>query len=279
MAKDKINGSSKFLKKKFLRILKPYYIAVILSMILYMIIGQEITIQNIGTYMLALQGITYANQVDGLGHLWFISLILLCYVITLLLNKYRKTMSEDKPLVFYLKFFVSLIALQFIVNLSGLRAYYGAWIGAYVIGYMLASRYKMNIPNTVGNSVIGLTLALLPIRLYFRYVSGIKTAVMNNFFNKYYVPWTHVLLGICIFVILYRLFSRMYKNRESNNKIMKIISDRSYEIYLTHQVFILGPASLLFVTPYLFINLIISTVSIAFATWLVYFIDNKLKRK
>lgn len=275
MSKNKISSPLKFLKKRFFRVLKPYYIVVVLSIILYMIIGQEITILNVGTYMVALQGVTYTNTIDGLGHLWFVSLILLCYVITLLLNKYRNSMSEDKPLLFYVKLFTLLIVLQFIVNISSLRTYYGAWIGAYMIGYMLASRYKMNIPNNVGNCIIGLTLVLLPIRLYFRYVAGIKTAVMNNFFNKYYIPWTHVLLGICIFVILYRLFSSIYKNREMN-KMIKIISDRSYEIYLTHQIFILGPASLLFITPYLFVNLIIIAASIIFATWLVHFITNKL---
>lgn len=279
MAKSKITNNSKFIKKRFVRILKPYYVALILSIVLYMCIGKEITLSNISTYLFAIQGITYTNTIEGLGHLWFVSLILLCYIITLLLDRYRDIMSSDKGFMFYLKLIVSLILLQIIINFSGLKIYYGAWIGAYIIGYVLASRYKMDIPNSVGNTIIGLTLILIPIRLYFRYVSGIKSPVMNQFFNRYYVPWTHVLLGICIFVVLYRLFSAVYKNRETNSKIINIISNRSYEIYLTHQIFILGPASLLFATSHLTVNLVLIAVSIAFATWLVYFIDSKIKRK
>ena len=132
------------------------------------------------TYLLCLQGLTYKNIIPGLEHLWFISIILVCYILVLVLNCLRKKLIEDRNKVFYAKLVVALVIIQIVVNESMLPIAFGARIGAFVIGYFIACKFKYSSPKKMVNVFSALTLTTLGIRLYFTYVSPIANLYLNK---------------------------------------------------------------------------------------------------
>lgn len=276
MAKDHINSPSIFLKKRLNKILIPYYILLFITIFIYNIFNIEISLNNTLTYIFCLQGITYNNIIPGLEHLWFISIIIICYILTLILNTQRERMIKNKSS--YITVICFLFLVQVLINISSLPTAFGARIGAFIIGYFVACRYQYSISSKLFKNISIITVTTLLIRLYFTYISPIESIKLNNVFNNYFVNWQHTLLGYFIFIAIYYNFSL---NCNSNNTIFKLlntISKYSYEIYLVHQIFIIGPISILFLTKYLTLNLTIIFVLITLLAILINKISVYLKK-
>lgn len=278
MAKNYIEKPNVFLKKRLIKILIPYYILLFITVGVYVLVGIEIDINMIVTYVLCLQGLTYKNIIPGLEHLWFISIILVCYVLTLGLNHLRKKLIEDKNKTFYIKLFAVLMIVQIVVSNSILPIAFGARIGAFIIGYFIACKFKYSSPKKMVNIFSILTLVTLCIRLYFTYISPITNLYLNKLFSEYFVNWQHTLLGCGIFIILYDILSKRETRKSLINKSMDIISKYSYEIYLTHQIFILGPLSVLFLSRYVSLNIILISILILIFSVLLYRISEYINK-
>lgn len=224
-----------------------------ITLISYSILGIKISSNSLLTYILCLQGITYANIIPGLEHLWFISIIILCYVLTLILNIVREKAINNK--LFYLITFIFLLITQIVINYSSLPTAFGARIGAFILGYFIACKSQYSISKKLFINTAILTFVTLLVRLYFTYITSINSINLNNLFNQYFVNWQHTLLGMCIFISLYYIFNTRLNTKDF--KLLDIISKYSYEIYLTHQIFILGPLSVLFLSKCMIFNLLI----------------------
>lgn len=93
----KIDNVKRWLGKKAVRILTPYYIFILILFLIYEITGSaEISMFQWIFCLLNLQGLNYTywgfetyGAVAGCGHLWFLTTIMLCYLITPLLDKFR----------------------------------------------------------------------------------------------------------------------------------------------------------------------------------------------
>lgn len=84
------NSVLNFYKKRFVKILKPYYITVVFAIVIEIILlhGDFDYVHGIATLLLR-------SSFSGAGHLWFIPVILMCYVITPLLNAVRDRDSQS----------------------------------------------------------------------------------------------------------------------------------------------------------------------------------------
>lgn len=275
MAKDYIGSPFIFLKKRLVKILMPYYILLIITFIIYNILGIKINSGSILTYILCLQGITYANIIPGLEHLWFISIIIICYVLTLILNTIREKAINNKFV--YIITFIFLLVTQIIINYTSLPTAFGARIGAFILGYFIACKSQYSISEKLFKNIGILTMVTLLVRLYFTYIKSIDSININNLFNNYFVNWQHTLLGMCIFVSLYYIFSSNKNLNNTNFKLLDIISKYSYEIYLVHQIFILGPLSILFLSKCLIFNLLVIFILIILFSILINKISINLK--
>lgn len=147
MAKDYIDSPIIFLKKRLTKILIPYYILLLITLIVYSILGIKINLNSILTYVFCLQGITYANIIPGLEHLWFISIIVVCYLLTLILNILRENIIKNKSTFIII---CSLFLTQILINFSSLPTAFGARIGAFILGYFIACRYEPPITKVTG---------------------------------------------------------------------------------------------------------------------------------
>lgn len=83
-----IPSTGKWLKRNCLKIAKPYwlFLAVIIPLIMLLDANRLSAVKVIATFI-GVQGFFPDFIIEGIGHLWFISYILLCYLLTPLLKK------------------------------------------------------------------------------------------------------------------------------------------------------------------------------------------------
>lgn len=223
-----------FYHNRIKKILVPYYIVFIPYGIL-----QFLFARNVFSLRLFLRGLIAGNAVlKGGGHLWFVPLILLCYVGTPLLEAYRNKYVNCR--ISYLKFVFSAIFIASLFFYFFCSFFNPAWVSCYIMGYALGINEKRNFVNK--KHVLALTgcLAVIcnSIQIYCSYIAQIRFPLYSTFCD-----YSHALLGAFLFLLMKILFDKV-----SLGKI-KIILDTtdkySYESYLVHQFVILGPFSLL----------------------------------
>lgn len=276
MANSKIESTGKFLSKKLKRILVPYYIFLIVMIFIYNLNGIITTKKSILVYFLGLQGFKYKYQfiLPGIEHLWFISIILVCYLISLVLDKFRLDIDKYTEYKFYNNMILIFIFIQiFILFSMDYEVSFGAWICVFILGYLISYRYKFNIPIKFVISIGIISAITIPIRIFYQYINPIENEALSWIFNQLYIPWTHMILGTLIFSILYIIFMKIYENRNIN-KYIKLVDNYSYEIYITHQIFILGPFSLLYLTDKMIINIPLIIILILLSSLILNKVSN-----
>lgn len=215
-SKKKIKTFS-FLFKNLLKILLDY------SIFLFLFFLFLYPKQSIYNYFLSYIGY---NKIDGLGHLWYIPIIIICYLITPIIYKIKKYG------VINLGILIVLLEILFII----LRFNSGIYIICYIIGYFLGEIEKYLFNREYIVKLLILTFFINILKIYYFYLEVNRT---NIFYRL-----GHILLGITIFIIILNIF----KNKKISKNLEKIlnISDKySYNIYLSHHIYILGPYSLL----------------------------------
>lgn len=177
------------------------------------------------------------SGIPGLGHWCFISTILLCYLITPILCKYLKAKTD------FLKFMITLCIIEMFLHF--IPYFNAAWINCYCIGF-----YYGKIKNEIQDDngfivrVAFKTIILNVTKIALKYVLAIQPYGIFSFLIIRFYCYTHVLLGFSLFLILKNVLS-MIQPCSFVNYIAKSTDRFSYDIYLVHQIFILGPCSVL----------------------------------
>ena len=189
------------------------------------------------------------DRLVGIEHLWFVQTILICYLLLpllLLLKNEIFVMTRAKALLSIIFVFLMLQFVGFTFN-----GYYMSAnnISCFAMGIVLAGilqKYNSLFKPTIIFAVLAVLTNI--IRIYCIYIRGINDNLIINLFVKY----AHGFLGIALFLILYRAL----KNIKSN--VVLRFSDRySYHIYLIHQIFILGPFSLMCISEFTAVSILI----------------------
>ena len=251
----KIEEPVKFYKKQFIKILQPFWVLFIIILLIDVIFGfplipSKLFLGNI----LGLGAFTGTHSV--LSHTWFVTYILLCYLITPVLSRFIDVTDKKEFDIF--KMIVSLFIIAFIFNFFGIVNFNMFWIVNYILGYIFSKYYIKNKIDykKLLDLLIMILIIFLPIRIYIEF----NLLNSSNFLILKFCDGYHVLLGSSIFVILYRIFSN-YDLKEKTKKILDFFDKYSYFIYLVHQIFILNKYSCLFITDYLIVNVIIIILS------------------
>jgi len=259
--------------KRFKRILKPYYIYLIIIIPVFLIFnGNNISSVQIIYYLLILQGVS--GSISGLGHLWYITLIDICYLITPIIFKYNISRKENSKLKFYFLMVGQFIILQLIFLKLGSNL--GPWVATYMFGFYLAWRYNYKTTKRIKYLFAGVTIMLLPIIIYFQYFysSKVITPIIRMIYLLF--PWYHALLGCTIFIILFDMLSKYGKlrNKMFFTRSIYLIDKYSYEMYITHSVYILGTFSMLKITKYGILNILIISLMIGLSSLILKRLSN-----
>lgn len=231
-SKKDILKPTQWLGKRLKRILIPFYIYLIVFFLYKVIVGQfEISVFLI--YLFNLQGVL--GKTEGIGHLWFITTIMFCYLITPLLDKYKDRFinnTKTQRTLIILALVVIWIMITYLTNVTiGTNVGYLVF---FAICYLLSLVANINIRNKNFLFLAVIAFFAQVVRLLFKItMDGTLTYTVIIF------GISNGLLGIFLFVLLYKP-----KNIYNNQSVLKVINyfdNISYEMYITHYAFIVGP--------------------------------------
>lgn len=221
-------------KRRFYRIYIPFIQVVFLYILVYLLCATKtLALSRIFSYVVASHW--FNGWIPGIEHLWFITAILMCYMTTPVLQSLK---SIHIPVLFLI-FGFSLYEL-FVVKYD-IKVFIPLFI--YAFGFFYAS-----FKGWWKYGIISLLCALSVFLLWQLTWEDILDhgSLMNQVFHTY--------CGITISVILVELFSNVLKVGVLN-RFVSFFDKHSYEIYLVHHPFIIGPFSLIGLTPFVILNI------------------------
>lgn len=274
-----ISNKLLWLENRAKRILLPYWIALAVLLLSKWIFGIRTSWNTVTLYALNMQGIdrvfTYCkySSLSGFGHTWFVTIIMICYFITLLLksvNEVERVLSKNKK-----RTLVTVGAIQIAL------AFFGVQIG-YIICFLIGYFWPNHTWDLNAKMYKKLSVAVL-----FSIILRLVTHVLWDntiFYNLVIARWTFVVLAIWIIVTITKICDNSKKLKEiATTKTWTFLDQISYELYLSHYVFMKGTfATANFLKTNWGIGLsmiILSFISACILLYITEFIINHGKRK
>lgn len=243
-----------FYKKRFVKLYLPYFVLLVVVVGIYAIFHlAPVSFKQIVFYVLNLQW--FATPIEGLNHLWFLTVLMVAYVLT----PWIKTLLKKNPVVFWLVFGCCCLA-EFVF----IKKFYSffAWLALYVSGILYGNYHSKIVANIV---LVASSIALVSLGLFF------EPSKLTNFDDRYYSIWLHCILGLFIFVFLFRFLPLLISERKKHG-LLKHFDKISYEVYLIHHPLILGPLSLMFVTKVAWLNIVLMLLVVYLLSRVLYYI-------
>lgn len=257
-----------WLKRQFVKILIPYWICLTITLIGYFFVAPELLNLKsvIGAYLTL-------RTIKGISHLWFISYILFCYLITPYLSYLRDYLSKYS-IISEIIIIIGIFGIYSISSVMMGAHFRSGSICCYMSGYFIAALQKRTKKDIIRT---GLYVSIIPCLLlnavycYFRYCLPSK---MPHSMMIHLTDYSHLCLGLVV-TLFFMVFIRDIKN----NRILQFSDNNSYEIYLVHQIFILSPFTLLGITEFPMFNVVITVIAIIFFGVLLHVTTNKFKAR
>ncbi len=225
----------KWLLSRFVKLMIPIYI--FLAFIFTMqIINNVFELKYLIIYVFNLQ--RFFGYSLWLEHLWFMTVIWICYLITPLLYQHR---DKLKP-VFILFYWILCCIISYLdINIGQIMFY----IGAYLIGYVYRN---IDIKEANVLVIIAEICGIFSIRLLGLYFFD-NTILYNNII----VAISHSLLAVLLYLFICKITKTIKVIKYE--KLIEHFDGLSFYIYLVHCVFISGPIRLMNITNSIFINI------------------------
>ena len=258
----KIDIYSKWLFNRFKRIMVPIYIFISFFIFATAFITEIFHYKYFLIYLFDLQ--YFLGSVKNAGHLWFCSVIVICYLLLPLMNKYKKTLISN--------FYPISILIITISCLVGLVSKSYGLLGFYLLTFYIGYFFKNSINIVKVKSFIPIILII--IGLIFRIIG--KFLFDNTLlYGTTITALTHIMMTIGIFIFIYKLFC----NFKASNVVKKMINyfdELSYFIYIVHYMFIVGPISVMNITNNFLINLAIFIIITIMSAYVLKICTNML---
>lgn len=274
-----IDDRKEWMIKQTKKIVKPYYLSLLILIPLVMLLNKEcLNVFNITSAILCIQG--FGQQIAGCGQHWFITYILLCYLFTaLVLNRMKLSLLKGGK--FWLLFVLAMFVLQLItIPLAILIKFKAAWIMTFVVGYCYKVRF-VDTPNIIEKKVwesIVVVCALLGVVI--RYF--LETQELNGMYkdlSDMTIQYIKLVWACAIFVIINKLIPQNSWGKVSDSLKQKLVvfAGCTYEIYLVHEFFVHAPYTSLFGDIAIIYKVVLALASIAIATSLLCLLERILK--
>gem|GEM_PF-7124162 len=211
--------SSRFIKGRIIKIGSSLYPFLIIVISLFIFFDVKFSWINVG---LNFAFLGFCGKLPGLGHLWFITVIMLCYTEMVIFIKL-------KPKIHFFSW-IFLLTMIFLMSLSALfQNPIGVFIHMGFFGFLFlnANRFYEKVQNIIWWQ------AMLIVVFIVSYIY----AIMNGLSEKNHVCYL-LLTEFSGFLILALLIRYLPKNL---NKRVEFLSDISLEIYLIHHFILAGP--------------------------------------
>ena len=236
--KKEITNSLKWIWKKLIRILLPYYLLIAVLFSLYELTKMaEVSLFQWIFCFFNLQGLNYSywkfeayGAVDGTGPLWFLTTMMFAYFLTPLFNKFRNVSFKKRYVVLLV---LSTLTLQLFAMYIGLQLNY---LIVYAIGYFTGAKGVRKDKKYYLIITIGM-LILTALRFYFRsVVDG------SNFYDRYYAHLSANAIAIWIFYTVFYFETKYPKIYAlAQKRWILFLETISFYVYLVHYLFLCTP--------------------------------------
>lgn len=250
-----IDDWPKWYVKRIKRVYIPFIVMVMIFLPLYYTFDSGATfscVQFIG-YISDTQWFVGGGK--SLEHLWFVTAIFLCYMITPILQGIRRV----APIMLILCFGYGLFEILFIRY--ELKLFEPLFI--YAIGYLYVNvgEKEKKIFSLTLLAITTMTIALVNWRFILDYDS-----IQNIMF--------HIFVGISF--PLFFLYVAENIHRPRAYRVVTLIDKFSYQIYLLHHPLIIGSLSMMTLTSYIGCNIAIILIITIALSFLLNVISNKI---
>lgn len=246
----KIIGNTKeWLLKRGKKILIPFYIFMIFLFVVRFILYGTLEWKSYAIYAFNIQG--FVAGVTGAGHLWFLTLIMLCYLVTPILDKMKPRVQMmpniQRSVMILLAMGIHLIIVYYISGVVGLYYFYLlAYAVVYYYGYFRNLEFSKK-------QIVALTLFMC-IAVATRVIS--KSMIDESIlYDNVLVGYTQAVLGAWILVMCLNMKGLIRKIH--GEKIIIYLDGISFEIYIVHYMFCVGPFRVMSITESFVVNSII----------------------
>lgn len=262
----KIIEPIKWLQRNFVKILLPYYIFLLFAILLYACITPtSLQIKSI------IKALFCVGTIEGLGHLWFIGYILLCYFLTPFLYKFSEYIGE-KNLKHQLGYIGGLLCLYMILGVLTHSYFKPDRILCYFVGYFSSFLLYRNggiILKWILWSCVPLAFISKFFYVYFKFISP-NTSLCSPIYRL-----SHIFMGTSLTFVLMFLFLKFKSLRSS--KLLTYSDKYSYYVYIVHQLFILSPLTLMTVVENKWVSMLIVLLIVILSALLLHKISNVAK--
>lgn len=248
--------------KRAKRILVPFYIF-ITSLVMFNILRyNSINILKYIVYILNLQA--FLGYMNGAEHLWYLSIAMIYYIITPILDFNRNKLTKSRVKILLSVYFIIHIIISYINKQIGI---YTGYIGVYILSYTLAIYCNKEVKTKNVIALLFIMIASAVIRIIGRTLFD-----GSVLYDVLIVSYTQAIIGMCM------LFISLYIGKKiKNDYFIKVIShfdSISYEIYIVHYMFIVGPISVMHKSS----SFIIDTILVLVITYIFARILNILSK-
>ncbi|MCH5186181.1 MAG: acyltransferase [Oscillospiraceae bacterium] len=269
--------------KQILKIVIPVYIYVILATVALICFGRNAQgwkLTDCLIFFFNLQGFLDGKTGNVVTmHLWFISFILLCYIITPLLDLSKRKIKVQTAkrivivlIIFEAVFVMSIKPFGFITQTVGVVSY----IIAYYIGFFRDKRIsrKFMIMLTV------VTIVSLCVRLAVKYLDDSGNNILySNIYERIIAPYTHCILAYFIFFAIRFICMKYERILEAVYPVCKIFDKYSYEVYIVHHMFITGEISVEHIFENMFFNVLLFAFLTAISAYILHSVSEMFKKR
>lgn len=213
------------------KVLWPFYIFLIFLLLIYIILQKPIELKNWLFQFLNLQGLEI--YVNGAEHLWFLTILAVCYLITPLLNEWKKQKIRFSYIILLVLWIMVCVSTYFINTQLGI---YLIYLIVYILGYILGYKKPQIFSNKKRILLCAAVVFAVCVRLLTRFLwDG------TPLYNVLCVGITQSVISISMLLLFLS-----FKFREV--KLINFFDSISYEIYLVHYMFIVGPLHIIGIT-------------------------------
>lgn len=226
--KNKPKYDKSFLIHRIERIAICYYPFILFMFIFLYLTGYNIKVKDIIMHIIFLP---WFDKLPGFGHLWFITMIVSCYILIYYITIIHSCNKQYLMRVGGILLLLVILIFQNLLYSYNIPAYFVFYLFLYYIVFINANiivKYVKKIDCKL-LAIITLLLNIFVLWLYY-----------NGIFEYKSVSYPiSIICAIDIFVFLFRL---LYDIKE--NKYISFISNISFEIYLVHHVLCFGKYSI-----------------------------------
>ncbi|MGN0171094.1 MAG: acyltransferase family protein [Lachnospiraceae bacterium] len=244
-----VTDTKAWYKKRLKRIFVPYEMFVLLLFIIHAVCGLNLLNIDWVWLILGLQGSVVG--VLGAEQTWFITPLLLCYAITPLLDRYI-TLQRTKMQIGILVIAAVGMKLLWAIPESPVCDTLLSLVSVYIIAFVVGRFFdKLTFSKAKALVVFVVMCIAFVMRLVARYFCD-----GTVFYDRIACGYTQ---SLAVFGIFY-LFVVLFQNIQPPPQGGGFIGEISFEVYLVHYMFCVGPVRLFGLTPYWVVNCILVTI-------------------